>query len=81
MHQHLIVTLIFAVCLYLVIRRVARIISRARKGDPKCDTCTEADCPLRQANREVQCGCGCGNTATKGSRSNKKTGNCKKSGI
>ena len=58
--QHLIVAIIFALCLYLVIRRIARIVSRARKGDPRCDTCTETNCPLHQAYAKRSCDCGCG---------------------
>ena len=81
MLQHLIVTLIFAVCLYLAVRHVTRIISRAKKGESKCYTCTETDCPLRQASKSSSCGCSCGNTATKGSKNNKIPENCKKSSI
>ena len=60
MLQHLLVTLIFAACLYLVIRRIVRIVSSARRGEPRCDTCTEASCPLRDAARAKKRGCGCG---------------------
>lgn len=60
MFQHLLVTLIFAACLYLVIRRIVRIVSSARKGNPRCDTCTETSCPLRDAARAKKRGCGCG---------------------
>lgn len=55
--QHLIVAIIFAICLYLAIRRVARTISRARKGDPRCDTCTETNCPLHQGYEHSLCNC------------------------
>lgn len=81
MLQHLIVTLIFAVCLYLAVRHVSRIISRAKKGESKCYTCTETDCPLRQVGKSSPCGCGCGETAAKGSKNNKIPENCKKSSI
>ncbi len=81
MLQHLIVTLIFAVCLYFAARHVSRIISRPKKGEPKCSTCTETDCPLRQASKSSPCGCGCGETAAKGSKNNKIPENCKKSSI
>ncbi|MBR6628626.1 MAG: hypothetical protein IKL03_01520 [Bacteroidaceae bacterium] len=64
MLQHIIVSIVFAVCLYLVVRRVARIISRAKRGEAKCDTCTETDCPLRQAGKNAQCECGCGCSST-----------------
>ena len=60
MLQHLLVTLIFVVCLYVVIRRIARIVSSAKKGEPRCDTCTETSCPLRDAARNKKRGCGCG---------------------
>ena len=63
MLQHLIVTLIFVVCLFFVVRRTARIISRAKKGASQCDTCTEVSCPLRNASsktKKCDCGCGCG---------------------
>lgn len=63
MLQHLLVTLIFVACLYLVIRRIVRIISSAKKGEPRCDTCTETSCPLRDAVRGKKCGCGCGNSS------------------
>ena len=60
MFQHLLVTLIFAACLYLVIRCILRIVSSAKKGEPHCDTCTETSCPLRDASRSKKRGCGCG---------------------
>lgn len=47
--QHLLVTLIFAVCLILVLRRIVRIVKNARGGASHCDTCTEHSCPLREA--------------------------------
>lgn len=47
--QHLIVALIFALCLYIIVRRIARMVSRAKKGDSRCSTCTDASCPLRDA--------------------------------
>lgn len=63
MLQHLLVTLIFVVCLYVVIRRIARIVSSAKKGEPRCDTCTETSCPLRDAARNKKRGCSCGGNA------------------
>lgn len=57
MLQHLLVTLIFAACLYVVVRRVVRIISSAKRGESRCDTCTEVSCPLRDAARAKKCGC------------------------
>jgi flagellar biogenesis protein FliO len=48
MFQHLIVALVFALCLYFVAQRIVRIVSRARKNEQRCETCTEASCPLRQ---------------------------------
>ena len=59
MFQHLIVTLIFAACLYLVIRRIVRYMSRAKKGNAKCSTCTETSCPLHEAYQARNCNCGC----------------------
>ena len=50
MTQHIIVTLIFAASLYLVIRRIARYVSQAKKGDAKCYTCTETSCPLHHTS-------------------------------
>ena len=75
MFQHLIVTLIFAVCLYLVIRRIVRYMSRARKGYAKCSTCTETSCPLHEAYKENYCKCE-GHTTKKKMFFSK---NCKKS--
>ena len=54
--QHLVVALIFAICLYLVVRRVMRIISRAKHNTPHCNTCTETSCPLREATKK-KCTC------------------------
>ena len=48
MFQHLVVVLVFILCLYFVVQRIARIVSRARKNEQRCETCTEASCPLRQ---------------------------------
>ena len=60
MLQHLIVLIIFAVCLCLVVRRIVRIVLRARKDDPRCDTCTETSCPLRKAaSKAKKCDGGC----------------------
>ena len=58
--QHFIVALIFALCLYWVVRRVVRIVSRAKKGDSACASCTEVSCPLRNASSLVKkCRCDC----------------------
>lgn len=67
MIQHILVTLVFAVCLYWVVRSIARIVSSARKGESRCDTCTETTCPLRNATRTKDdgCNCGCGCSASK----------------
>ena len=54
MLQHLIVFIIFAVCMYFVIRGVVRIMARAKKNEPKCDTCTETSCPLRETCRTAK---------------------------
>lgn len=48
--QHFIVIVIFALCLFWVVRRIVRMVSRAKKGDPRCTTCTETSCPLREAS-------------------------------
>ena len=76
--QHLIVAIIFAICLYLVIHRVARTISRARKGDPRCDTCTETNCPLHQANEHSSCNCGCKDIQGNKHKTDINLKNCKK---
>ena len=60
MFQHLIVIAVFAACLYFVVRRIVRIVSRVKKGNPRCETCTETSCPLREAsNSKKKCDCGC----------------------
>ncbi len=48
--QHLIVIIIFALCLFWVVRRIIRTVSQAKKGDARCATCTETSCPLREAS-------------------------------
>ena len=53
--QHLVVALIFVICLYLVVRRVMRNISRAKHDTPHCDTCTETSCPLRETTKKAKC--------------------------
>ena len=57
MIQHIIVIIIFSVCLYIVIRHVIRRFSQAKKGNIKCGTCTEISCPLHQANQNKKCNC------------------------
>lgn len=60
MFQHLIVTLVFALCLYFVVWRVIRIVSQAKKDDSRCVTCTETSCPLKKASSTMgKCNCGC----------------------
>ncbi len=54
MLQHLIVIAIFSVCLYWVVRRIVRLVLRARKGDSRCDTCTETSCPLREVSSKAK---------------------------
>ena len=49
MIQHIIVGIIFIVCLYLVIRRVMRYLSQTKKEEARCNSCTEDTCPLHQA--------------------------------
>lgn len=71
--QHLIVAIIFTVCLYLIIRRIVRFISRTRKGNLRCSTCSETSCPLHQAYESTG-DCGCGGTKKKDIISK----NCKK---
>ena len=53
--QHIIVGIVFAVCIYLIARRIMRIVSRAKKGDAKCHTCTETSCPLHEAYETKKC--------------------------
>ena len=57
MIQHIIVIIIFSACLYVVLRRVKRCFSQAKKGDIKCITCTEVSCPLHQTNQNKKCNC------------------------
>ena len=46
MLQHLLVGLIFVVCVYWIVRHVVRYLSHVRKGKVQCGTCTETSCPL-----------------------------------
>lgn len=55
MFQHLIVVLVFALCLYFVVRRIVRIVAHAKKNEPRCETCTELSCPLRQTVKKCSC--------------------------
>ena len=57
MVQHIIVAIVFAICLFLIIRRIAHIVANAKKGNPKCSTCTETQCPLRQTYNDSLCEC------------------------
>lgn len=58
MFQHVVVFVIFALCLYWVVRRIVRLMSRVKKGNPRCETCTEGSCPLRDASlKSKKCGC------------------------
>jgi len=59
MMQHLIVSLIFVVCVGLVMRRIRRLMSQAKKNVAKCDTCTETSCPLRELARSNMRGSDC----------------------
>lgn len=59
MLQHLIVALVFIVCLGLVIRRVIRMVTQARRGDARCLTCTETGCPLHHAHTAQASQCSC----------------------
>lgn len=54
MIQHLVVGVVFVVCLYLIVCRVVRIVSRAKRGDGGCDTCTDTSCPLREVKKSVK---------------------------
>ena len=58
MLQHLLVTLVFALCLYFVVRRIVHFVSRVKQNDVRCNTCTETSCPLRKAGGAKQCECG-----------------------
>ena len=58
--QHLIVILIFALCICFVVLRIVRMVSRAKKGDARCLTCTEESCPLHGTASKAKTG-GCAN--------------------
>ena len=58
MLQHLLVIIIFALCLWIVIRRIIRMVRRARNNDARCLTCSETNCPLRHTHKSNQCTCG-----------------------
>lgn len=53
--QHIIVGIAFAICIYLIARRIIRIVSRAKRGEAKCYTCTETSCPLHKAYEAKTC--------------------------
>ena len=57
MLQHLLVTIIFILCLWMVIRRIARTVKRARNNDPRCLTCSDTHCPLRRTHESAQSTC------------------------
>ena len=57
MIQHLLVAIIFALCLWFVIRRIAHTVNRAKNNDPRCLTCNDAHCPLRHTREASQCTC------------------------
>ena len=46
MWQHLLVGLVFALCLYWLIRHIVRYLSHVKKGKAKCSTCSDTSCPL-----------------------------------
>lgn len=58
MLQHLLVTLVFALCIFFVVRRVVRFVSRTKRNEVRCDTCTEVSCPLRKVGKSKLCDCG-----------------------
>lgn len=76
MPQHLLVTLIFATCLWLVIRRIARTV--ARNNDSRCLTCSETNCPLHKAQDTQKRKCGCCETDEKEEKTKNTPKNCKK---
>ena len=78
MPQHLLVTLIFAACLWLVISRIARMVARARNNDPRCLTCSETNCPLHKAQEMQKGKCGCCKTDEKEKKTKNTPKNCKK---
>ena len=55
MLQHIIVLIIFLMCLWIVIRDIAHMVRRARNNDPRCLTCSESNCPLRHLHKSSQC--------------------------
>ena len=57
MIQHLLVVLIFVLCLWFVIRRIAHTVNRAKNNDPRCITCSEAHCPMLHTRKTSQCTC------------------------
>ena len=65
MLQHLFVAIIFVLCLWMVIHRIARTVARARNNAPRCLTCTDTHCPLRHSNEPSTCTC-------KGTKAEKK---------
>ena len=69
--QHFFVGLIFAVCLYWIIRYLVRYFSRAKKGGAQCGMCSETSCPLCSAEK---CDCGVEKQTKKGN----VIKNCKK---
>ena len=44
--QHLIVGIVFAICIYLIVRHMSRHASQTRKGNHQCCTCGDSSCPL-----------------------------------
>lgn len=52
--QHLVVGVVFAVCLCLIVCRVVRIVSKSKRSDGGCSTCTDTTCPLREAKKSVK---------------------------
>ena len=51
MFQHLVVGVLFLLCLYFVARRIVRVFSRTKHEDSHCCCCTETSCPLCQASQ------------------------------
>ena len=56
MLQHLLVILVFVLCLFFVVRRLVRFMFRAKRNEVGCNTCTEQSCPLRNVGKK-QCCC------------------------
>ena len=53
MFQHFLVGLIFAICLFLLIRHIVDYLAHAKKGNVQYGTCSETSCPLCGAKNVI----------------------------